>query len=125
MSGCLLICLACKEVLESIFFDLIEVVAVNSYILFGLCAENPGVINRLHQYSHEDVRRNLIQQLAVIPQDAAVRLHKPGPEQKANQLHWLEWQEEQRSGRKWQEEQRNCRRCYTEDYTVFHLFTPF
>lgn len=93
---------------KRIFFDLLEVATVNSYILFNLWQERHlGQINRPRMFSHEDYRANLIGQLADFPADAPVPLYKSGPQQeRAHPPAHLP---------QWREERRNCQRCYVQD----------
>ena len=96
---------------KSIFLDNIDIVAVNSFLLFQLFRQqNPGVIERPRQYRRRHFHSNLIRQLAKIDVNAPPpkRRYRPstGQQPPAAHLHL--------PGHRVQK--RNCVYCWDTDH---------
>ena len=96
---------------KSIFLDIIDIVAVNSFLLFQLFRQqNPGVIERPRQYRRRHFHSNLIRQLAKIDVNAPPpkRRYRPstGQQPPAAHLHL--------PGHRVQK--RNCVYCWDTDH---------
>ena len=99
-----------KKYWKSIFLDLLDVCAVNAYILFEQWrAKNRGLINRRQNYRHADFRGNLIRQLAGLDTDASPpsRQYRPNVPKDipAAQLHLP----------KARKDKKNCKNCREMD----------
>ena len=100
-----------KKYWKSIFLDMIDVVVVNSYLLFSAwLAQNPAALDRPRNYDHEEFRIQLIHQLCKITPDAPPpAYHPPGaPQHPALQAvpHLPKY-----SGQR-----RNCHYCFITDH---------
>ena len=62
---------------KALFYDYLEIAAVNSFILFQLYRmTHPGDIDRPLQYDHEEYRVNLVRQFGNMTADSPVPLYQ-------------------------------------------------
>ena len=103
---------------KSIFLDMLDVAAVNSFLLFQLCrSQNPGAIPRPNQYSRKAFHANLVRQLAEIDIRAPPpsRGYRPAPAQQppVDHLHLAAHREQKKNCVHCRDTEKVQRQCVT------------